>query len=582
MKSPSKVRAVQSSLVVIGVGLAFYALASRCLGNPDLGWHLATGRSIVAHGAIPRIDDLAVSHAPVRYVLAISDVLLYLAMRVGGDGGVQVFGALVALTTPLLTVIQGRKTPAALMVAALLAAALNAWVSPSSSPCSLPLLAATLLLLDLHRRAPDSRGGRRALFGLVPLLFVWANTHGTVTVGAIIVLTYAFDRLVALHKRALPTLLVCIAAVLAATLNPAGPRVLLATRRFDETLHGITEWEAPSLDFLIHDQPFVLVIGALGLVALAFGREPDDEGGGRKPRLFDVLAVLGSLAGVPQANRMIPLAAIVIAPVVARRLGGFVPRTTTMGLAASAATIASAAYLFLNPTTTRGVGFDPIIFPIDATSFVERANPAGRMWNFWPFGGYLAWRLGPTREVLTDGRNTLAHPRALVERAGASVTDPNAFESLVDEYDLQWAITRASAAEPTFGRGVARSARFTMVYLDDGAAVYMRSDGPNAGLAREGYRVLRHDTPPFVMLDIATGQDEKAKNALAHDGDLAHAQAPESTRSTFVFACGAIAAQDDKKLRAAVETLTRLGAAPSLIEALTLAASRTPPSSRQP
>ena len=579
--SAAKLRAIHWAPVALGVALAVSALASRCLGDPDLGWHLATGRSIVAHGAIPRVDDLAFAHAPVRYVVAVSDVLLYLVTRIRGEVALQIFGAVLALVGPALVFVNARRTPAALIAAALVLAAHGAWVSPSAAVFSYPLLATTLLLIEVHRRAPDSRGGRRALFALVPVLFVWANTHGSVAIGAIVVLAYAASRFVE-RDRPLPALLVAIAGVLAATLNPAGARVLLGPARFGEVLGNVTEWKPPTFDLLIHHEPLVLVIAALGILSLVFGTEPDDEARGRRPRVFDVLAVLGSLAGVVQMTRMIPLAAIVIAPIAARRLGRFVQRTPIMALASSLATVAAGAFLFLTPTTTRGIGFDPVIFPVDATSFIERTRPEGRMWNFWPFGGYLAWRLGPAREVFIDGRNTLAHDRALVERADASIVDPKAFERLVDELDIEWAITRASSAEPRSGLGVARSPRFVMVYLDDVAAVYVRTSGANARLAREGYRILRHDTPPGVMLDVATSNDASAKRRLAHDGDLAFAQAPSSTRSAFAYACGAIASMDDKKLGSAIEALGRLDADPSLADALSRAASRTPPSSLPP
>lgn len=562
----SRTRAIRWSSVALGAlgaALTIYALASRCLGDPDLGWHLATGRSITLHAAIPRVDDLAIAHAPVRYVVAVSDVLLHLVERTFGLLGLQIFGALVASGTAALVFFTGRRSPAALIASALVLAALNAWVSPSAAPLSYPLLAGTMLLVDRHRQS------KRPPWAFVPLLFVWANTHGSVAIGAAIVVTYALTR------RTLPTILVAVAAVLAATLNPGGARVLLATARFGESLGNVTEWKAPTLALLLEHEPVILVIVALGLAALAFGRE--------RAELFDVLAVLGSIAGITQMTRMIPLAAIVIAPIAARRLGHLVPRTPAMALASSAATVASGAFLFLTSPTARGVGFDRNIFPVAATSFVvHEAKPAGRMWNFWPFGGYLAWRLGPEREVLVDGRNTLAHDRTLVERADASVVDNVAFEKLVDEFDLQWAITRASTAEPLFGAGVARSKRFAMIYFDDVAAVYVRKDGPNDALASDGYRILRHDTPPASMLAIATGPNAAARQALAHDGELAWWQNNENVRATFAFACGAIAVQDDKKLGSAVETLKRLGADPLLIEALSLAASRTPPSSPQP
>jgi hypothetical protein len=78
--------------------------------------------------------------------------------------------------------------------------------------------------------------------------------------------------------------------------------------------------------------------------------------------------------------------------------------------------------------------------------------------------------------------------------------------------------------------------------------------------------------PPVWMLEVAVGPDnDPRKRALAHDGALAMRQAPRSTRSVFAGACAAIAAKDDKTFESAVETLTRLGADPSLVQALRVA-----------
>src|SRR5436190_1810235 len=64
--------------------------AARRLGDFDLPWHLATGRQLMLQGSIPSVDDFSYSFrgAPLRGEY-LSDLLLYLAQRAGGPGGLQ-------------------------------------------------------------------------------------------------------------------------------------------------------------------------------------------------------------------------------------------------------------------------------------------------------------------------------------------------------------------------------------------------------------------------------------------------------------------------------------------------------------
>jgi hypothetical protein len=177
------------------------------------------------------------------------------------------------------------------------------------------------------------------------------------------------------------------------------------------------------------------------------------------------------------------------------------------------------------------------------------------MWNFLPYGGWLAWRLHPRYQVLIDGRTGWQHDPALVARVRESELDAAAFEALAADLEVQWAVTRATEGE-AHGLGVARSGAFVMVHLDDISAVYVRREGPNAGLAASGYRVLRHLTDPAQWFEAArrgTGAED-----LAHDGALALEQDPESPRAAFFAACGAFATRDRPRFDDSVAVLERL------------------------
>jgi hypothetical protein len=582
-----------AAAAALGLVVVVVALAVRTIGDPDLGWHLATGRSIVEHRAIPRVDDVAFSHGAVRYATVLADVLFYGASRAFGDRGLQVLAGVVAAAIGGVLALAGRRGPAAWLAASLALASMNAWVELRPATLSFLLLAVQATLLDRHRRHPDTRAGRVALVGLVPLAFVWANVHGLVALGCGISLAYLVYRAFCTAARGrlgnvLPladagdlraTASAVAVSLVAASINTAGPRLLLGAFRFDEELVGITEWAPTTASLLLQREPLAVVVAIVAALGIVIGRDDGDRAR-RAPSAFDAGIVLVSILAMAHTTRLIPVAVVLMTPVAARRLSFALPKASVVPLLAGASTLAPAALFVVAPTTSLGRGFEPSILPVEATAWIERAEPAGRMWNFWPFGGYLAWRLGPSREVFMDGRNTLARSRELVVRANRSIVDGAAFDELAREYGMEWAISSASASDPASGAGIARTAGWSLVYLDDVAAVYVRTAGPNGGLGREGYRILRHTTSPEAALTIATTGTGQQRAALAHDGALAEAQGKSSTRSTFLAACGAIAAGDETRARILTARLERLGAAPALVEALVEALAITRGASR--
>jgi hypothetical protein len=178
------------------------------------------------------------------------------------------------------------------------------------------------------------------------------------------------------------------------------------------------------------------------------------------------------------------------------------------------------------------------------------------MYNFMPFGGYLAYRLYPTHRVFMDGRNTLARSAAFVKRAQDAGTQAKTFSAVVRDYGLEWAMTTSADAE-VHDEPLARSEEWQMVYLDDVAAVYVRRDGPNAKLAQHGYRALRHLVQPGALLRESM-HDGPVAVALGHDGALALAQAPDSPRACFLAAAGGIAIRDPVLFSNGVERLAKL------------------------
>jgi hypothetical protein len=554
-------------------------LALRRLGDFDLPWHLALGRTIAELRSIPATDPLAFTNRPIEYLEVVADLLLWVVYRAGGSLGLQLFGAaVVGGVSVALFVRGGAREPASPLAVSLALAAMNPWLIVRPALLSFLLLALLLLLLDRHRLATTPAKARATLALVVPLGLLWANVHGFVVVGLLVLWLYAFYRGACRLARGragvlLPvrdgtdvgmTLALVAAGTLAMMLNPGGPRFLLGPLRVAHDFGAVTEWATTDLTFLTRTEPMSGVLLLVALSALALGRDP--ETGRRVPTLYEISLFLLALALGRSAVRLIPLAAVIVAPFIAQRFATRMPSSVGARGAGVLLSLLVVPYLLWQTATSLGVGFDQRNVPELAVRWVEQNGPAGRMWNFSPYGGYLSLRLYPKYKVLIDGRTSWVHDPALTERVVASEWDVEELRSLVREFELEWAVSRAIEGE-TFGAALARAPEFAMTHLDDVSAVYVRRDGPNALLAARGYRVLRHLISPGEVLVLAVRGGPRAAD-LAYDGALAAAQDPASARAAFFDACGQLAIRDRARFDRAVEALQQLAPGNPALEAL--------------
>lgn len=497
-------------IALLGLGAGVIVAAARQLGDFDLPWHLALGRRAIVEHAVPFADDFSYTFRGARSGSEVAaDVFLYLLTRVGGPMALQIFAGVVVAALAALLVLRARPAPWPIAVgfAALGVTAAGPWFVVRPALFSFVALAAFLFVIDRHRRLA------RGLWWLVPLQIVWSNLHGFAALGPPLAIGYAASLLVTRAPGRARVALVAAATLPASLASPFGLDLYRNALAVHEYARFITEWTPTTPSLLLHDLPLVL----LGLLTLAGFLL-------RRPTLFDVALVAGALVFGALAIRLLPLTAIVLAPIAARQLAPLLERARAAPLLVAALGLATAPALA--PTGFQyGAGFDRGNLPDGATRFLAASRPAGAMWNFLPFGGWLVWQRYPDVRVFIDGRTNRVFPPAFIERYARSEHDAGVFAALATEYDFQWAVVRARPGEH-FSEPIARDPRWTMVYLDDCAAVYVRKDGPNHALAERGYLLLRHlTTPP------AGPVAPKLQPALRHDAALALAQDPRSPRA---------------------------------------------------
>jgi hypothetical protein len=173
-----------------------FSIAIAPATDPDLGWHLGTGRWILQNRQIPLTDPFSWS-VPGRKWIAhewLTEVLMHGIYQLGGDALlITLWAGIITAAWILLyrtAKVCGAGTGSAALLTALGAiSSVHTWgVRPQM--LTLLLVAFTGLRLQTWRQpANDTRSG--APWELIPLTALWANLHGGYIFGIVMVLVFA-------------------------------------------------------------------------------------------------------------------------------------------------------------------------------------------------------------------------------------------------------------------------------------------------------------------------------------------------------------------------------------------------------
>ena len=257
-------------LVATGVYVLLLALGPRLLSDPDTYSHIALGRWILEHHAIPTTDPFSANFRGTHWVAFewLSQIAFAAAHAAGGwIGVVALTAAAVAAALGLLTRFMLREwQPTAALVAVLCALSLTAsHILARPHILALPVMVAWIATLirtvDTHASPP---------WHILPLMTLWANLHGSFTFGLAMIAPIACDALWrAPHSARLVVvrqwLTFAFLALGAACLNPYGPEMILVTFRtvaLGAALTTVAEWR--SQDFTHLGGFEVIMLGAFG------------------------------------------------------------------------------------------------------------------------------------------------------------------------------------------------------------------------------------------------------------------------------------------------------------------------------
>jgi hypothetical protein len=335
------------------------------------------------------------------------------------------------------------------------------------------------------------------------LMLLWANLHGAFIAGFVIWSMYlageAWDRWLGRSApaekegtssvpqpapdRFLPALMLAGATSFLATLfNPSGWHLWATSLGFVRNRYLVSH-TAEYLPPNFHDPstwPFLLM---LLISLLLLGRKR-----GKLPAV-SVLLLAGWTVMALYSVRNVPIYALVAAPILAEisaeqvrgarlsapferlnqrleaveaTLRGFLWPVLVVALVALA--LSRGASLDFSGTGNR---FDPAVFPVRAVDWLGANPPPGEVFNYFPWGGYLLFRLWPDQRVFIDGQTDF-YGEALTRQYEQVITLGDGWRQVLEQYQVGWVLM---PPQSELVQALSVDPGWKLVYQDTTAAV---------------------------------------------------------------------------------------------------------------
>ncbi|MEM8924366.1 MAG: hypothetical protein AAGD35_12765 [Actinomycetota bacterium] len=427
---PTLAAAVGWVLALVG-----FAVGARPIGDNSFLTHLATGRLMLDERAVPTVDPYSYGAAGESWTVQSWLVSAVYATLEAGPGlwSVRVLNG--ALGCAVIVGLWRLSEPArGLMVRVGLVGlvlVIGTFLWPPR-PLLVALVALTLVLMVAD--------GRLAPQWLVPIFWVWVNSHGSFVLGgglvAMIAVGAAIDER-GIPFREFPLVLWAGVGALSGMVGPLGPRLLwfpLHLMGRNEALEQVAEWGSPSFRSPVEQLYLVILV----LLVVAASR--------RAPWRALLPSVVFFVAGL-MAVRNLGVASIVIVALLAPNLDlwpramdgsvrGFMPRAVSV--AALTALCASVAVTAVQPA----VSLDT--YPVDEVTWLEErdlvATDGVHLAQRDFVGNYLHYRYGADARVFMDDRfdfhpidTVKDHVRLLGAGDKAAIVERQAFDVILWE-----------------------------------------------------------------------------------------------------------------------------------------------------
>ena len=394
-------------IIAVALFIAVTAAAFGPIRNYDLFWHLATGRWIVEHRALPLTDPFAVASDREPWI---NGEWLFQIGAFGAEAAVGIAGLsllralLIAALFTIVFLFAARDSADHVALALTALAFAGGMATLDFRPASIAALFVALAIVV-------ARANTTVAFAL--LTVVWINVHPSALLAPIIA--------------AIVTRRPLMPAVSFATLfvNPFGWRAVaapLTLLRFVGSGEFVNAEWLPSPPAVF---PLLYITIAIAAAAFAVARE-------RREHLWRLALMILFAALAIRSVRHQPLWFAAF-PLLAA------PMLRSVRLPRVAVYAASAALIgWISWTADHRAGVSPSRFPLQAVARLRASGLRGNIYNPDQFGGFLIWSFYPERRALTDGRNELY--RAFIPEYARARRDGRAWSALLRRYRIDLAV----------------------------------------------------------------------------------------------------------------------------------------------
>jgi hypothetical protein len=468
-----------------------FAFPNYLLNDPDTFWHIRTGQWILDHAQVPTVDFFSYTVAGKPWISLewLSEVFFAAAFKLGG------WHAVVALAAAACSAVIGIlcfhlvrhlrfSVAMGWIVLTALAISPHFFARPHVfSYIILPIW--TIKLLDAYDLDDFNLW---SLLIFPPMMVIWANLHGSFTLGLALLYTFAGYRLCQNiikrnHTKCWHLLILVMAVTLCASITPYGISPALMTKQvLDLKFTSAVTEEMRAPDFQVYTFHLIFLVALLS-ATVGLGIRPR----GARLIAFAIITLMG-LSYTRGLVMFFLLAPVVLARPTASSVWWLAPQlseTQTLNrdtasdpvlrflekrsILILAASMAVAALITVSTWWRDDVGPSEAIAPKGAIDFVRRTNIVGNVFNAWAFGGYLIFSGIPT---FVDGRALLFGDAFMHKYFDAvSLTDVNSAFELLDDYKVTWIILRPN---DSLALALARSPLWDEAYSDKFSIILVR------------------------------------------------------------------------------------------------------------
>jgi hypothetical protein len=473
--------------IVLSAFFVYYPIT-----DPDIFWHCAAGKEIIARKHFLFTDPFAYTLAFPRWIDLhwLFQLICYGLYSIGSERALIIFKLLsVGVTAALLCLTHRNRRY--LYLCAILAPFLFFQVRylVDMRPLLVTMLF-TATYVFLFERARLT-GKSLQLWWCVPLQIIWTNCQGLYLVGLFIIGAYWFESVSGFlrNKNARPAMLTAVLAACAASclVNPYGISGLLLPFKLFLRITpdagniysmNISE-NVPLFSLAGFETAYrsVVIITAVITGALFILNR-------KNVRLSHVILFAGFLFLACVAVRNVPLYIVAVIPIIGHYLStaAFWNRINALRPATyMCALIMLAVPVFRHAKVTAlyppHCTLSPFRFPEKITGIIKRNPVAGNMFNDIRYGGYLIWRLYPEKKVFIDTRLVIRSPEFFAEYLAIS-DRPVLFANVAEKFNITHVILPSAlfTRHMKLIKWLYYSGAWRLEYADGASVLFVRND----------------------------------------------------------------------------------------------------------